>query len=190
MNTTLIALLIPVIGIIFLLFVTILIWYIVTMNNLRTAEVKIDEALSGIDVALAKRYDVLIKLLDISKSYASYERATILETIRLRSGMSMEERNQITKEMDGANHFINMVAENYPQLKSSDNFRQLQMAVMDVEEHLQAARRLYNSNISYLNQRIISFPSSIVASNLGLQQRAFFVADEFKRQDVNMQFTL
>jgi LemA protein len=59
---------------------------------------------------------------------------------------------------------------------------------MEVEEHLQAARRLYNSNVSYLNQRIVSFPSSIVAGSLGLRSRLFFEAEDSKKQDVKMDF--
>lgn len=172
------------IALIFIIFI----WYISTMNSLRRAEVKIDEALSAIDVALVKRYDVLTKMLDICKNYIKYEKETILETIKLRSGMSMEDRKSVNKDLDQANNFINAVAENYPELKSSENFRQLQVSVMEVEEHLQAARRLYNSNVSYLNQRIVSFPSSIVASSLSLRSRLFFEAEDSKKQDVDMGF--
>lgn len=165
----------------------VVIWYITTMNGLRRAEVKIDEALSDIDVALIKRHDVLVKMLDISKSYAKYEKETLFETIKLRSGMNMTDRSQAINEMDQANRFINAVAESYPELKSSENFRQLQLAVMDVEEHLQAARRLYNGNISYLNQRIVSFPSSIVANNINIGRREFLEANDTLRQDVKME---
>jgi LemA protein len=164
----------------------VIVWYITTTNSLRRAEVKIDEALSDIDVALTKRYDVLVKMLAISKSYAKYEKETILETIHLRSGMSMEDRKHASDEMNQANNFINAVAENYPDLRSSENFKQLQISVMEVEEHLQAARRLYNANISYLNQKIVSFPSSIVASKIRLLQKEFLAIEEAKRQDVKM----
>lgn len=165
----------------------IVIWYIATRNGLRRAEVKIDEALSDIDVALIKRHDVLVKMLDISKSYARYERDTLFETIKLRAGMNMTDRSQAIREMNQANGFINAVAESYPELKSSENFRQLQLSVMDVEEHLQAARRVYNSNISYLNQKIVSFPSSIVASQTGIHQRDFLEAETAQKQDVKME---
>ncbi|MDD4112909.1 MAG: LemA family protein [Herbinix sp.] len=166
----------------------IFIWYISTMNSLKRAEVKINEALSSIDVALTKRFDVLTKMLDICKNYIKYEKETILETIKLRSGMSIEDRKAASNDLDKANNFINAVAENYPELKSSENFRQLQVSVMEVEEHLQAARRLYNSNVSYLNQRIVAFPSSIVAGSLGLTSKLFFEAEDSKKQDVDMSF--
>ena len=170
------------------LIVLVLIWYISTMNSLRRTEVKIDEALSSIDVALTKRFDVLTKMLDICKNYIKYEKETILETIKLRTGMSMEDRKTANTDLDKANNFINAVAENYPELKSSENFRQLQVSVMEVEEHLQAARRLYNSNVSQLNQRIVSFPSSIVARSIGLSSRPFFEVEDNKKQDVDMSF--
>jgi LemA protein len=172
----------------FALIFIIFVWYISTMNSLKRAEVKIDEALSSIDVALTKRYDVLTKMFDICKNYIKYEKETLLETIRLRSGMSIEDRKVANKNLDQASSYINAVAENYPELRSSENFRQLQVAIMEVEEHLQAARRLYNSNVSYLNQRIVSFPSSIVAGSLGLRSRLFFEAEDSKKQDVKMDF--
>lgn len=166
----------------------IVIWYIATMNDLRRTEIKVGEALSDIDVALTKRHDVLLKMLDISKNYTKYEREVMLETIRLRSGMSIQERNQTMETLDQANRFINAVAENYPDLKSSENFKQLQITVMDVEEHLQAARRLYNGNVSIFNQKIVSYPSSIVAKNIHMAQKEFLASDESKRQDVKMDF--
>jgi len=172
------------IALIFIIFI----WYVSTMNSLRRAEVKIDEALSSIDVALTKRYDVLTKMLDICKNYIKYEKETILETIKLRSGMSIEDRKAANTDLDQASNFINAVAENYPELKSSENFRQLQVSVMEVEEHLQAARRMYNSNVAYLNQKLVSFPTSIIAKNLGLTSRLFFEADVSKKQDVDMDF--
>ena len=83
---------------------------------------------------------------------------------------------------------LTIVAEAYPELKSSENFKQLQIAVMDVEEHLQASRRFYNSNVSILNQYVVSFPASIVANKNQIKQREFFEQDEMKRQDVEMKF--
>ncbi len=166
----------------------VLLWYITTRNSLRRAEVKIDEALSDIDVALIKRNDVLVKMLDISKSYAKYEKETILATINLRSGLSMADRKQLSDEMNKLNDFISAVAENYPELRSSENFKQLQISVMDVEEHLQAARRLYNGNVSSLNQKIASFPGSLVAKQLKLLPREFIEAEDKKKQDVRMEF--
>ena len=126
----------------------ILVWYISTLNGLRRTQVKIKESVSGIDVALTKRFDVLTKMVDVAKSYATFEKSTILEAVKLRNGMSMRERTQATEAMNQAAKELNFLAENYPQLHANENFRQLQVAIMDVEEHLQGARRAYNSNVS------------------------------------------
>ncbi|MDF2905058.1 MAG: hypothetical protein K0R34_379 [Herbinix sp.] len=166
--------------------VILLLWFIVAMNDLRRAEVMVQEALADIDVALTKRYDVLMKMLNISKSFATFEKETMLETIRLRSGMSMKERNQAVDAMNQSGHILQAVAEDYPELRSNENFKQLQISIMDVEEHLQAARRFYNGNVSRLNQKIVSFPSSIVASLLHITHADFLEIEDAKRQDVSM----
>ena len=163
-------------------------WYFSTYNGIKTAELKVSEALSGIDVALTKRYDVLTKMLDTVKAYKAYEKETLTELVALRSGMSMNERNNASRQMDNLTSEIRLLAENYPELKSSENFIQLQKAISDVEEHLQASRRLYNANVTDYNRRIVTFPSSIVAGMMGATQKSFFEADAAKRQDVQMTF--
>ncbi|MBO4626856.1 MAG: LemA family protein [Lachnospiraceae bacterium] len=172
------------------LLVIIIFWYIGTMNGLRRTQVKIEEAVSGIDVALTKRFDTLTKMVDVAKSYATFEKATILEAVKLRSGMSMSERNRATGVMDQAAKELNFLAENYPQLHSNENFRQLQVAIMDAEEHLQGARRAYNSNVSELNRKIVSFPTSIVAGMCGISAKEFFEAEASKREDVDVKITI
>ena len=166
----------------------VLIWYVSASNSLKRSVVKIDEATSGIDVALTKRFDVLTKMLDITKAYAAHERATITETINLRKGMSIAEKTEANRKMDSMANGINVVAEAYPELRSNENFKQLQISVSDVEEHLQAARRLYNGNVSAFNQAIVVFPKSIVAEMMKLVRKEFFQADEFKKSDVEMKF--
>ena len=88
---------------------------------------------------------------------------------------------QLTKD-------INILAENYPELKSSNNFMELQKTIADVEEHLQAARRLYNANVNTYNTKLVVFPSSIVANNMHAVKKPFFEAEEAKRHDVKMSF--
>lgn len=163
-------------------------WYIGTSNKLNRAVVKIEEADSGIDVALTKRYDALTKMLEITKGYAKHEKETLGEVINLRKGMSIAEKQDANNKMTEAFGKINVLAEAYPELKSSENFKTLQLSVADVEEHLQAARRLYNANISSYNQEIVSFPTSIVAGMKGFVKKEFFEADEAKKEDVKMEF--
>ena len=156
-------------------------WYFGTFNGIKTSELKVSEALSGIDVALTK-------MLETVKAYKAHEFDTLTQLVNLRRGMSMNERNQANASMDQLSSQISLLAENYPELRSSANFAELQKAITDVEEHLQAARRLYNANVTDYNKRIVTFPSSIVAGMMGAVQKPFFEAEAQKRQDVNMVF--
>ena len=171
-----------------LVLLILVIWYISVNNKLNRMLVKIDEASSGIDVALTKRYDVLTKMIAVCKGYAKHEKETITDTIKYRKGMSMEERVEANNKMNETLGKINVLAEAYPELKASENFKTLQTAIADVEEHLQAARRLYNANISSYNQDIVTFPTSIVAGMKGFTKKEFFEAEDAKKEDVKMEF--
>ncbi|PKM62791.1 MAG: LemA family protein [Firmicutes bacterium HGW-Firmicutes-21] len=164
------------------------IWFIATRNKIVRAEVKIDEAASGIDVALTKRFDVLTKMLDVTKGYAKYEAETLTRVVSLRKGMSMSERSEANAKMDDMLRGINVLVENYPDLKASENYKQLQLSILDVEEHLQASRRLYNGNVTVFNNIIVTFPSSAVAGMMGKSKKEFFEAEAKKRADVKMDF--
>ena len=109
--------------------VILVIWYISTLNSLNRAIVKIDEADSGIDVALTKRYDVLTKMMDVVKSYAKHEKETLFEVINLRKGMSIAEKNEVNSKMSQNFERINILAESYPELKSSENYQVLQQSM-------------------------------------------------------------
>ena len=174
--------------IVLVLIAVVVISIIVMSNNLNKALVKIDEADSGIDVALTKRYDVLTKMIETVKGYAKHEKEVLFDVVKIRKGMTIEEKNEANKQMDETLSKINVLAENYPDLKASENFKTLQDSITDVEEHLQAARRLYNANISSYNQMIVTFPISIIAGSKGLTKREFFVAEEHKKQDVEIKF--
>lgn len=174
--------------IVLVLIAVVVISIIVMSNNLNKALVKIDEADSGIDVALTKRYDVLTKMIETVKGYAKHEKEVLFDVVKIRKGMTIEEKNEANKQMDETMSKINVLAENYPDLKASENFKTLQDSITDVEEHLQAARRLYNANISSYNQMIVTFPISIIAGTKGLTKREFFVAEEHKKQDVEIKF--
>lgn len=179
-------------GVIVLLIVIGLIaWWIKTGNLLRREVVKIDESASGIDVALTKRYDLLTKSVAVVKGVAKHEQETLTQVISMRrpeSGASMKEKSEFASSMTKAFDSINIVAERYPEIKANANFTALQNQVAEVEEQLQASRRVYNSNVSIYNQDIIVFPKSIVANHLHMTRRDFFEAEEAKRKDVEINF--
>ncbi len=161
-------------------------WFLSVSNRLNRTLVKIDEASSGIDIALTKRYDVLTKLMDVVKAYSKHEKETLFEIIKLRKDMTINEKKEVNEKMDYNFEQIKILAENYPELRSSENYKQLQEAIVDVEEHLQAARRMYNSNVSILNQDIVTFPNNIVAGMKGITKREFFEAEDIKKEDVKI----
>ncbi len=163
-------------------------WWISTSNGFKRKAIKISEALSGVEVALTKRYDMLTKLLDVAKGYAAHEQELFTQVIELRRGMSIAEMNEKSAQIDAMSSRIFAVAENYPQLRSAEVFRELQAGIRDAEEHLQAARRLYNSNVTAFNTAVEVFPSSVVAKSQTLSKQDFYVAEAAKRDDVSMRF--
>ena len=177
-----------ILAVIVVILIFLVIWYIAIANGIKVAALKVEEGESGIDVALTKRYDVLTKMLDTVRGYQQHEKAVLTEIVKLRSGMTMTEKNDANRAMDALTKDINILAENYPELRSNTNFIELQKAIVDVEEHLQAARRLYNANVNAYNRKIVVFPNSIVANNMHAEKKEFFEAEEMKRQDVKMSF--
>ena len=169
-----------------LIIVAILIWVVSTINGFKRREIKIAECLSGIEVALTKRYDMLTKLLDTAKGYMSHEEELFTKVIALRRGMSAEELQDADKQIGEMSAKFFAVAEGYPELKSAEIFSDLQTGIRDAEEHLQAARRLYNASVTDYNTSIAMFPASILAG--GRQAKEFFAAEESKREDVKISF--
>ena len=177
-----------VIGIIVLILIIFIGWWIATSNNFKRKKIKIEEALSGIEVALTNRFDKLTKLLDVTKGFAKHEQDTFSQVIAMRKGMRVGELNDCCSKMDAMGAHINAVAEAYPELRSAEAFKELQGAIRTAEQHLQASRRLYNSNVTIYNTAIAVFPSSVVAGAMNLQREEFFVAEEAKKADVQMKF--
>lgn len=174
------------------LVVVIALWYISTMNHLRQLELKVDEALSGIDVALTKRFDMLTKMLETTKGYAKHESETLEKVVKWRSGIpqdaTIQDKQEFLSQLDKVASGINVVVEKYPDLKANTVFLELQSAVANTEEHLQAARRLYNANVTSINTIIVTFPQSIVANAIHMAKKEYFEAEEKKRADVEFKF--
>ena len=161
-------------------------WAVKASNNIKRMEIKVDEAFSGIEVALTKRYDMLTKMLDVCRGFMKHESELFSKVISLRRGMSLGEMGRADREMGELTGRLFAVAENYPELRSAQVFAELQQGVHDAEEHLQAARRLYNASVSSYNAAIAVFPDSLLAR--GRSPREFFEAEDAKREDVKVQF--
>ena len=161
-------------------------WCIKTVNDFKKKEIRVQEGLSGVEVALTKRCNMLTKMLDTARGYMTHESELFTKVIELRCGMSFAEINDAQQQMDTLSGKFFAVAENYPELCSSDIFVELQRGIRDAEEHLQAARRLYNTNVTAYNTAIAMFPAKLLAG--GRQRKEFFTADASKFENVKMSF--
>lgn len=170
------------------LIIGIIAWAISIRNKCHVLKIKIDEAESDIDVALTKRFDLLTKQLDIVKGYAKHEKDTLIAVTEMRANMSPKEKSEANASMDSAAKQINILAEQYPDLKANTNFKELQVVTADVEEHLQASRRVFNANVNKYNAYIVVFPNNIIANMMKCKPYEFFEAEETKKQDVKMEF--
>lgn len=172
----------------FILVIISFIIFITISNNLNKLIIKIDESISGIDIALTKRYDTLVKMVEVVKGYSKYEKETLSQIIQIRSDLSIEEKQKASYQMNSELKRVNVLVEGYPQLKANENYLYLQKVILDNEENLQAARRIYNSNVSIYNQKIDTFPINIVAAIKKYKKRDFFEADVEKSENITMDF--
>ena len=155
-----------------------LVFLAVMYNSLVGLRVRADSAWSDIDVQLKRRHDLIPNLVETVKGYAGHEKSTFENVTKYRS-MAMQatgpaERAQAEGQLTMALKSLFAVAENYPQLRASENFTSLQKSLAEIEDNLQNARRYYNAVVRDLNTAIQSFPSNLVAGMFGFQPRAFF----------------
>ena len=161
------------IGIIALIIFIALIWWVKTSNRFNRYKVVINESKKNVDIALAKRYDTICEMIKVAKSYARHERSTFSDVIKLRQNANIKEFNAAIQNQDREISKIFALAEAYPDLKSSQEFINLQDEISDENEQLAAAKRIVNNNISIINQEIVSFPKSVVAKSKGLKEMEF-----------------
>ncbi len=166
-------------------------WRVSTENRLNKLVIKVEESASDIDVALLRRFDTLTKMRDICKQFATHERQTFSEVTAVRKGMTFTEMKNAERQLNTLADQISLVVEAYPELRSHEQFQQLNKAVWDIETQIQAARRIYNSNVSVYNTLVVNFPARIVAEKLGFVIKEFFeVEEKHKLKDVDMDMSL
>jgi LemA protein len=154
----------------------------------------VDEAWADIEVQLKRRYDLIPNLVNTVKGYAKQE-STVLENVTNARTMAMGASNMQEKAKDenmlsGALKSLFAVAENYPDLKSNQNFMQMQRDLTDTEDKIQAARRFYNGQVRDFNTKVQTFPTNALANMFGFTQRNFFDIDDSgaESQPVKVEF--
>lgn len=178
-------------GVIAFIILVIVLWAIGVSNTIKRMRIKVEESESGIDVALTQRFDMLNKMYQVAKGYMKHEKETLEKVVQMRQPSktsSIEEKQHFSDEIEKGLQAINVVVEQYPDLKASETMSNLQNATVRVEENLQAARRIYNSNVAQYNRYIVVFPNSIIANRANAKRLEYFEAEDIKRQDVKFDF--
>ena len=160
---------------------------IVSRNRFVGQRQMIRSSWANIDTELRRRYDLIPNLVETVKGYAAHERGVFEEVTRARAAAmgatgSPAQQAQAEQPLVAALGRLFAVAENYPQLRATENFQQLQAELANTEDRLQSARRFYNNNVQDYNRRVQAFPSNLVASMFGFKQEEFFHVDEALRE--------
>ena len=162
-------------------------------NSMIGARNRVDEAWSGIDVQLKRRHDLVPNLVETVKGYATHERETFEKVTEARAdamkAQGPAESGAAEGRLSAVLGDLRAVAENYPELRATENFQQLSRNLSELEDEIQASRRIYNSNVQTYNTKIQVFPNSLIAGSRGFQPKEFFeITDAADREPVQVSF--
>lgn len=156
----------------------VLIVLIFIYNGLVTAKQRVEEAWSDINVQLKRRYDLIPNLVSTVQGYAKHESKVFEEVTAARTAAmganGVQEKGAAENQLAGTLKSLFAVAESYPDLKASDNFKALQDELVDTENKIQAARRFYNGNVRDFNTKLGVFPTNMIAGMMKFKEREFF----------------
>jgi LemA protein len=156
--------------------------YVLVRNSLISLNQRVGESWSGIDVQLKRRHDLVPNLVETVKGYATHEQETFEKVTQARAAAMQAsgpaEAGQAEGQLTAALGGLRVVAEQYPQLRATENFQQLQRQLSELEDEIQASRRIYNSNVQQFNTRIQQFPASIPAKQMSYTEKQYFEITE------------
>ena len=155
--------------------VLLLVW-MALYNGLVVRRNGVENAFASLDATLQKRYDLIPNLVETVKGYATHERETLEKLAQLRGAALQSGASDLRahEKVGVALRGVLALSESYPQLQASANFLHLQKSLNEVEEQISASRRAFNAAVTEYNNAVQSFPSSVVASSMGLQTRSWF----------------
>ncbi|HEY1074764.1 MAG TPA: LemA family protein [Patescibacteria group bacterium] len=167
-------------------------WAIGAYNSLVKHRVRAEEAWSDIDVQLKRRYDLIPNLVETVKAYAKHEKELFTQVAEARSqaihAKTPAARATADTMMTETLKTLFAVSESYPELKASDNFKELQRELSDTENKVEAARRFYNSNVRDLNIALDTFPTNIIGGMFHIAKKDLFEAVEGERETPKVSF--
>jgi len=169
----------------FLIFLGLLIIVVIAIyNSIIQLKHNVDKSESGIDVYLQQRFDLIPNLVEVTKTYMNYENDILEKIARLRTKYNESKDANASNELNNQYKSLIAVVENYPELKASEQFSKLQKSLVKVESQLQAARRIYNNDVTKYNTKISAFPNNLIANLFGFKERDLFVLDGEDKVDV------
>ena len=178
--------------IILVVIVVAVLWIIGAFNSLVTLKNRAKEAWADIDVQLKRRYDLIPNLVETVKGYATHERELFEKVTQARANAmgasGIQSKADAENMLSSTLKSLFAVSENYPDLKASANFLQLQGELTDTEDKIQAARRFYNTNVRDLNIKIESFPTNLMANAFNFKQMELFEIAATEREPVAVKF--
>jgi LemA protein len=167
------------------LVVLLLIFGVVAYNRFVSQRQGIKDAYANIDTELRRRYDLIPNLVESVRGYAQHERGTFEEVTRARAAaiqaQGPAEQAQAENVLTSALRSLFAVAENYPELRASENFQALQAELSNTEDRIQVSRRSYNASVRDYNERVQSAPSNLIASMFGFKEEEYFEIEEGAR---------
>ena len=170
--------------------VVLLLLVLITYNSLVKLNNKVVEAFSTMDVYLKKRWDLIPNIVEAVKGYAKHEESTLEEVINLRNNsydkMNTNDKVDVNNKLSLGINKLMAVAEGYPDLKASDNFRDLSSQLTKVEDDIANARKYYNGTVRIFNNKVQMFPSNMVAFMFGYKAKKMFEANESERENVKV----
>lgn len=168
------------------------VYFVAVYNGLVVLKTRIQEALSGIDVQLKRRADLIPNLVESVKGYAKHEKEVFENVTKARSALmsanTTHEKAAADDMLTGALKSLFAVAEAYPQLRASENFQELQRQLEDTEDKVAYSRQFYNGNVLDYNAKVQMFPSNIIANMFAFKTFEFFEADNEDRKKVTVKF--
>jgi LemA protein len=174
--------------------VLVLLWAVTQYNGLVRLRNLVQEAWRQIDTELQRRHDLIPNLVETVKGYAAHERGVFDEVTAARAaaaqpGVGPAQQAQQENVLTQALGRLFAVAENYPTLRASENFQQLQSELSNTEDRIAAGRRFYNANVRSLNTKVESVPSNIIAGMFNFERAEYFEAEDPQvRQAPTVQF--
>ena len=166
----------------------VIIWVISKYNKFARLKEKVRQARSGIDVYLKQRFDLIPNLVETVKAYSLYEKSVLQSIVELRNKYDLRNKEDLKQSEELNNQYTNLLGliENYPELKASESYLNLQKALRKIESQLQAARRIYNSEVTNYNVAIKKFPALIIAKLFGYKEESLFEIVESERENVKI----